>query len=336
MWIEASAPSNIALIKYMGKTDAASNRPTNVSISYTLDELKTFVRLQKSQSLTEDTWAPLVRTDLMPIELTEKSRQKFIQFFHVLKKEFRLKDFYQIESANNFPSDCGLASSASSFAALTKCAHEVYLNQSHGSAMKVHPYTAKELSKFSQKGSGSSCRSFFSPWGLWHENGAEEIKLNISDLKHMVILCDESVKTVSSSAAHQKVLTSDLFKGRPERANLRFQELVNHMRKTDATDHANWKNIFHICWNEFWDMHTLFHTSKPPFMYMNGPSQKALADILNFWEKAADGPIVTMDAGSNIHLLFRGSDQSDLLEEYHKYFINDFNLWVKNGYQKRA
>lgn len=45
MWIEASAPSNIALIKYMGKTDAVSNKPTNVSISYTLDELKTFVRM---------------------------------------------------------------------------------------------------------------------------------------------------------------------------------------------------------------------------------------------------------------------------------------------------
>lgn len=333
MWIEASAPSNIALIKYMGKTDAVSNKPTNVSISYTLDELKTFVRMQKVESLTEDVWFPYVRPDLMPIQLSEKGTKKFLNFFQLLKKEFRLKGFYQIESANNFPSDCGLASSASSFAALTRCAHEVYLSESQG-AIKVNPYTAKELSKLSQKGSGSSCRSFFTPWGLWHESGAEEIKLNVSDLKHMVILCDESIKTVSSSDAHTKVLTSDLFKGRPERANLRFQELVSALRKTDDEFGTQWKNIFSICWNEFWDMHTLFHTSKPPFMYMNGHSQKALVDILNFWEKSGDGPIVTMDAGSNIHLLFR-NDQADLYENYIKYFINDFNLWAKNGYQKR-
>ena len=69
-------------------------------------------------------------------------------------------------------------------------------------------------------------------------------------------------------------------------------------------------------------------------MYMNGNSQKALVDILNFWEKSGDGPIVTMDAGSNIHLLFR-KDQTALYENYINYFINDFNLWAKNGYQKR-
>jgi diphosphomevalonate decarboxylase len=302
MWIEASAPSNIALIKYMGKIDSHSNKPTNVSISYTLDDLKTFVRIKKIESLTEDIWSPYERSDLMPIQLTEKGRNKFLHFFKLLKKEFRLKDFYQIESANNFPSDCGLASSASSFAALTKCAHEIYLNEGQSTTLKVNPYTAKELSKFSQKGSGSSCRSFFTPWGLWHESGAEEIKLNVSHLKHMVILCDESIKTVSSSEAHAKVLASDLFKGRPERANIRFQELVSSLRKTDDVNHSEWRNIFNICWNEFWDMHALFHTSRPPFMYMNAQSQKALTDILNFWEKSGDGPVVTMDAGSNIHL----------------------------------
>jgi diphosphomevalonate decarboxylase len=334
MWIEASAPSNIALIKYMGKTDPISNKPTNVSISYTLDELRTYVRMQKIETLSEDVWAPFERADLMPIRLSEKGTAKFLNFFQLLKKEFRLKGFYQIESANNFPSDCGLASSASSFAALTQCAHEVYLDENKTSNIRPHPYTAKELSKFSQKGSGSSCRSFFSPWGLWHENGAEEIKLSVSDLKHMVILCDESIKSVSSSDAHTKVLTSDLFKGRPERAAVRFQELASALRKTDDALNTQWKIVFGICWNEFWDMHTLFHTSRPPFMYMNSGSQKALADILNFWEKSGDGPIVTMDAGSNIHLLFR-NDQMDLYEYYINYFTNDFNLWTKNGYRKQ-
>ena len=128
MWIEESAPSNIALIKYMGKSDFINNRPTNVSVSYTLDELKTFVRIKKVDSPDDltDTWNPFLRSDLLPIKLSEKGNSKFLAFFQILKKEFQLNGFYQIESANNFPSDCGLASSASSYAALTKAAHAIY------------------------------------------------------------------------------------------------------------------------------------------------------------------------------------------------------------------
>ncbi len=317
----------------MGKVDKSSNTPTNVSFSYTLNELKTFVRmaaLDSSDSVQEDQWAPFLREDLMPIQLSEKGKEKFLQFFQILKKEFRLTGFYKIESANNFPSDCGLASSASSFAALTKCAHEFYLQNQPGK-LNVAAYTAKELSKLSQKGSGSSCRSFFSPWGLWHESGAEEIRLELNQLQHMVVLCDETIKSVSSSEAHSAVLTSDLFKGRPERANARFQELVNILRK--KTGPAEWKSVFEICWNEFWDMHVLFHTAKPAFMYMNAGSQLALTQILDFWRKDNDGPVVTMDAGSNIHLLFR-QDQTLLFERYISHFLKDFNLWAKNGYQR--
>ena len=47
-WV-ASAPSNIALIKYMGKTDEQDNRPTNRSLSYTLNHLRTTVELTPSK-----------------------------------------------------------------------------------------------------------------------------------------------------------------------------------------------------------------------------------------------------------------------------------------------
>lgn len=317
----------------MGKKDKSSNIPANVSFSYTLNQLKTFVRIKKIEATDlrqEDRWSPFVREDLRPLELSEKGKKKFLDFFQVLKKEFRLTGFYEIESANNFPSDCGLASSASSFAALTQCAHEFY-RQSQPGKLPVAGYTAKELSKISQRGSGSSCRSFFSPWGLWHESGAEEIKLGLNQLQHMVILCDESVKSVSSSEAHLAVLTSDLFKGRPERANIRFQELVSILRGKIGA--AEWRQLFEICWNEFWDMHVLFHTSKPPFMYMNAESQFALTNILHFWKEDNDGPIVTMDAGSNIHLLFR-EDQNIMYDKYVSHFLKNFNLWSKDGYQR--
>lgn len=320
IWFEASAPSNIALIKYMGKTDTVNNRPTNSSLSWTLNNLRTFVRIKQNAELKEDQWRPLKRNDLRPIELSEKGQKKFLDFFAKLKTEFKLNGFFEIESANNFPSDCGLASSASSFAALTMVAHQ------YAGAR----YLPKELAKISQKGSGSSCRSFFSPWSLWHEAGAEEIALPLKELKHMVILCDETKKSVSSSQAHVQVLTSDLFKGRPERAADRLQKLVTGLRSPEA----QWKNIFEICWNEFWDMHTLFHTSVPAFMYLNGDGFTALSQILEMWHKDGDGPIVTMDAGSNIHLLFR-TNQPDSYSKYLNHFNHHFNLWTDDGYQIR-
>ena len=56
--IEVSAPSNIALIKYMGKQNSSSNVPTNASLSYTLENLRTTVRMD-AISGDKDQWAPL-------------------------------------------------------------------------------------------------------------------------------------------------------------------------------------------------------------------------------------------------------------------------------------
>jgi diphosphomevalonate decarboxylase len=324
-WVEASAPSNIALIKYMGKVETKLNRPTNSSLSYSLEKLRTFVRLRQSESLTEDRWAPFERSDLLKIQLSEKGRAKFLTHFEVLKKEFKLKGFFEIESANNFPADCGLASSASSFAALTLAVHDWAVKNAPGVMV---PYRPKELSKLSQRGSGSSCRSFFTPWALWHQEGAEAMQFPYQGLKHQVILCDQNVKEVSSSEAHIRVTTSDLFKGRPERAEERLKHLVQALRE------QQWKAAYQITWNEFWDMHMLFHTANPPFMYMNDVSFRVLKELNEYWNTKADGPLITMDAGSNVHLLFRPDQKSHYFEMINR-FRDVASLWTDEGYLER-
>ena len=69
-----SAPSNIALIKYMGKIEGSGNKPTNGSMSYTLENLRTFVRLTPIPG-DKDQWQALVREDLQPLSLSEKGQQ---------------------------------------------------------------------------------------------------------------------------------------------------------------------------------------------------------------------------------------------------------------------
>lgn len=296
-WI-SSKPSNIALIKYMGKTDINSNTPTNSSLSWTLNHLQTRVQLTQIDE-NSDRWSPL-ETSEFKLKLSDKGQARYLKQLSFLKKQFGIeKTYFHVQSENNFPSDCGLASSASSFAALTDCVYKMTQD------LKSVDLSLEQLSALSQKGSGSSCRSFFSPWGLWSKQGAESINLPISDLKHVVVIVDEEQKKVSSSEAHKLVAHSELFNGRPERAEKRLEELIQAFNKND------WKQAFEICWREFWDMHALFENCNPSFGYMTSGSLKALEVARGCWDKFKDGPLVTMDAGPNVHYLFR-SDQVEI------------------------
>jgi len=305
--VAASAPSNIALIKYMGKLEGGGNRPTNSSISWTLDHLKTFVKvtpidsgLAGVESKGVDEWKALEGNDLSEIRLSEKSKQKFLSHFAMLKSEFNLNGSFVLESANNFPSDCGLASSASSFAALTRAAHDLALQM----GTIKEPLRFDELAALSRKGSGSSARSFFSPWALWSSEGIRPLDFDLGQLHHQVFVVESGKKAVSSSEAHQRVLTSELFVGRSERAEKRLASLIAAFRSHD------WTAAYEICWAEFWDMHALFETSKPAFGYMEPKTLEVLKALRKVWLETGDGPIITMDAGANVHALYRDNQKA--------------------------
>lgn len=329
-----SAPSNIALIKYMGKIEGTGNKPTNGSLSYTLENLRTFVRLTEIEGAkiegtiiegtiiegTQDQWKPLVREDLEKIDLSEKGQLRFINHLQALKEKWGVNKSFLIESANNFPSDCGLASSASSFAALTLACAEMF--------QKINPQSwgedKKVLSELSRQGSGSSCRSLFSPWALWQEEYAQPMAIPMTNLHHLVVIVEASKKEVSSSEAHKLVTTSPRFAGRVERAELRLKDVIQALCFND------WHMARQIVWDEFIDMHRLFETSTPPFSYMTGGSRKVLDDCQAFWNKWQDGPLVTMDAGANVHMLFR-NDQLKTFEDYREFFKKDYKVLSYKG-----
>ncbi len=284
----------------MGKLDQEINIPANSSLSYTLDHLESTVELQVS-SFSADTWSPLKKEGLA-VELSAQGQERFLNHLKNLKDFYKVKEYFKVQSANNFSSDCGLASSASSFAALTKTADMAfrdlgYKNQSN--------FTLYQLSRM---GSGSSCRSFFAPWAIWRERDVSAPEFPFKNLVHKVLLVDSKAKKISSKEAHTRVQTSLLFKDRKDRAELRLDCLVDALRNQD------WIHAFQITWNEFWDMHALFETSNPSFRYMTTETFKALTVLHNFWDRKGDGPLVTMDAGPNIHLLFR-ADQTQSMNE---------------------
>ena len=317
----ARAPSNIALIKYMGKTDAARNRPTNSSLSYTLPHLRSIVVLELDLSLRADRWEPLLNDEgreLEPVRLSEKGQARFLSHLVRLKERFGFRGSFVVRSANDFPSDCGLASSASSFAALTMAALDALSDLTGQAAPSVA--AAAELSR---QGSGSSCRSFFSPWCLWTSEGdvREVSEIKQSGFLHQVIVVADEKKAVSSSEAHARVASSLLFRGRPERAEERARALIAAFQTGD------WREAYEISWAEFWDMHALFESSRPSFGYMTDGTLAVLKWVREeIWEKTGDGPLLTMDAGANIHLLYR-QDQREAFWTVLKRFESRYRVF---------
>lgn len=300
---KAKAPANIALIKYMGKE--GGNVPYNVSLSYTLEDLYTEVSLRLIANSTKENKDSFVNPDFSEAEVG-----RFLKHLNRIKNILNFKDCFIVTSHNSFPKSAGIASSASSFAALTTCAFKAI------SDIRNTQLPSKEfMSEVSRIGSGSSCRSFFSPWCIWKiEDGVSVVeKLEIPfELDHQLVLVDTKTKKVSSSEAHQRVKTSLLMGGRAERANARCQRLLR------ALKNEKWDESYQVCWEDFWDMHALFETSNPSFGYMLPKTLEILRKVHSFWEKNGDGPIATVDAGPNVHLLWR-KDNKEMVEKFAEY-----------------
>ncbi len=302
---QADAPSNIALIKYMGKKDAALNIPTNASLSLTLPHLRSFVELEVNEE-PYDLWQPLTYLDYAPLKLSEPQQQRFIEHLQLIKEHLSFNGNFIVRSGNNFPSAAGLASSASSFAALTQCACLAISDLTDKEPLNIY-----QKAQLSQRGSGSSCRSFMYPWTLWTPENIQEVHFPITDLSHLSVLIDTSEKKISSTQAQQMVKTSPHFKERPKRAEQRLAQLLH------VLNDQNWQEAYQIVKEEFLDMHQLFHTSKKPFQYINEQSVEIIDLIETYWTESKDGPLITMDAGPNVHLIFR-SDQNSIKHKLQK------------------
>jgi diphosphomevalonate decarboxylase len=235
-----------------------------------------------------------------PVALSEKAVGRFLSHLDRLKKHFGIQQNFVVRSYNNFPKDSGLASSASSFAGLTR-AFGNYLKEFG------REVSDQELAQLSRQGSGSSCRSFFEPWSRWDakEGVVSGFEIPFKKIIHVALVVSADSKEVSSSEAHKKVSESPLFAGRTDRAENRLFQLMASFQS------ANWESAYQTCKAEFWDMMGLFHTCTPSFSYLKPGSIEILNWVDEVWKTKGDGPIVTMDAGPNVHLLFR-EDQIEL------------------------
>ena len=307
MLFEAQAPANLAFIKYIGKTCDIKNIPINPSLSWTLNHFISTVQLElREKSQQKDIYLNTKNQD----KLSPAAQKRFLKHLFYLKSQFDIKQSFVIRSCNNFPSDAGLASSASSFAALTKAFAKVLKKLQR---QNLDPLQCANLSRI---GSGSSCRSFF-PGCLWMPDGKLVPITFPKNWVHTVVLTSKRKKYISSSKAHKRVTTSPLYTNRPQRAKKRLSSFLKGLEDKD------WKRLYKITKADFYDMMDLFHTASPSFSYLTKNSMTVLGIVGELWEKNHDGPLVTMDAGPHVHLIWR-KDQRHLMLNSKTLGLDDF------------
>ncbi len=310
---EHTSHSNIAIVKYWGKFQ--NQLPCNPSISFTLKNCKTFM---SASSIVSDKFKLKY---LFEGQENESFRDNILKRIKRLPMSFN-KSSITIESRNTFPHSSGVASSASSMSCLVKILNDLY-------ELKLD---SSELSNYSRLLSGSACRSLkpgFQSWGHvdYLLDSSDEYSTSVEvdplfhDLKDTVIIVDSGMKKISSTQGHQSMDDHPYKLARYEQAR------KNHEIVIQALKAGDWPTFSKVTKIEALSLHALMMSSTTPYFLMRPKS----LEIINLIESKLDKNnfTFTMDAGANIHLLYRAHfhDQAlrflDLYSEKFESYIED-------------
>ncbi|HLT52267.1 MAG TPA: hypothetical protein VKZ97_00140, partial [Flavobacteriaceae bacterium] len=164
------SPSNIALIKYWGKSEPQI--PKNPSISFTLSNCKTITSLEFSKKENDGNFSLEVYLDG---ELKESFKPKIETFFKRIEPYMPfLRDYhFKVETKNTFPHSSGIASSASGMSALALCLMSIEKLLVTSSAVETSFFNQK-ASFLARLGSGSACRSIEGDLIVWGQTKSIE------------------------------------------------------------------------------------------------------------------------------------------------------------------
>lgn len=280
----AVAHPNVALIKYWGKSDTEKNLPATGSLSVTLGGLHTRTTIEFNEQLKQDQL-------LLDGKADAAADLRMVRCLDELRQHAGVSLFANVESANDFPTGAGLASSASGFAALTVA----------GAAALGLSLPPQELVRISRLGSGSAPRSLFAG-GVWLDiasSPGETICSTVSEpagwpLEVIVAVTSVEKKAVSSTAGMESSrAASPYFDGW---VSSHPQDLADGLSCFTDKDFMRLADLAeHNCLK----MHALAMSTRPPLLYW---SPATLACMQAVMQLRADGVPVffTVDAGPQL------------------------------------
>jgi len=299
----AIAHSNIALIKYWGKSNQKLNIPAVDSISITLKELYTRTSLSFSKKLENDT----LILDKKPAN--EKQRKRISYLLDLIRYKKKIDFPVEVISENNFPTGAGLASSASGFAALAIAA-------SHAAGLNLTPF---ELSELARQGSGSAARSIFGGFVHMHRGDdksgmdavAEQLyDENYWDLRLVILVTSTKEKEIGSTEGmNLTAKTSPYYIRWVQSTAGDIGEMKNAIVKKDFEKVGELSELSCL------KMHALAMSANPGIIYWNEHTVKIINEIRALRKKGL-GVFFTIDAGPQVKVLCLPSDVNKVQNEF--------------------
>ncbi|GBG26760.1 Diphosphomevalonate decarboxylase [Hondaea fermentalgiana] len=330
----ASAPTNIAVVKYWGKRDTKLNLPINSSLSVTLhqEDLQTItsVAIGKDFEGGDRVW-------LNGKEETDLASNKRMQGVfsaireragdvvdeasgEVLVPSAELKTYkIHVVSRNSFPTAAGLASSASGYACLVKALSQVF---------RVKEAHEGELTEIARAGSGSASRSLYGGYVKWEmgtrDDGVDSRAYQVKPEEHwpnmhalICVVSDHKKTTSSTGGMIDSVRTSELLKFRAE--NVVPARMKAMEEAIAAKDFPAFAELTMRDSNQF---HATCLDTYPPIAYMTDTSHNVSRLVHAINNESSSGPICayTFDAGPNAVIFL----EEDHVEKVLKALLADF------------
>jgi diphosphomevalonate decarboxylase len=301
--------SNIACLKYWGKLHPQT--PLNFNISYGLQHLQTETTVAWVPDLNKPytpTFIPHITCTLNGEPHREPKLVAWCQNYwqtywktyrntsnpghiHLANTQFPQGTFH-ITSTNHFPTQAGIASSASGYSALVSAFAQF---------LPTKPMI-NDNRQAARLGSGSACRSLWehTPWVAWDTDNTVYEPIVHKDLKHLyhaVLLIDATPKSLTSSVGHTLVGTSAWQPLRRSLIQSYKQAFLN------ALAQADWQTIQILTEMDACLMHTVMQTATPVCQYFHTKTTEILETLLEFRRQTHVPFAWTLDAGPNIHLI---------------------------------
>lgn len=309
-------PSNIAIIKYWGKHGV--QLPRNPSISFTLNNAYTETTLTYHIKEKPDTQIDL--EFFFEGIKNEAFRTKQLKFLNTLLPifPFLTQLHLKIESHNSFPHSAGIASSASSMAALASCLcaleSQLLKTNTEGSSEFL-----KKASYIARLGSGSACRSVYPIMAVWGqckdvEGSSDEYAVPFGNeidpvfktFHDDILIASRGEKSVSSRMGHGLMDNNPFAEPRYAQARLRMTEVIEALKTGDV------ERFGQICEDEAMTLHAVMMTNSPWFTLLK-PNTLRMIEILRGYREATKVPVYfSLDAGPNLHMLYPHAYEQDV------------------------
>lgn len=287
----ASAPSNIAFVKYWGRKDEELRLPENGSISMNLSNLQTTTTVEFDDKFEED-------------EITFNGRKEELENNRAVKHLDRIRKIANVQTKarvfteNNFPTGTGLSSSASGFAALTVAA-------AFAAGLKL---SEKELSILARQGSGSACRSIPDGFVEWLDGDSSETSYAVSifppdyfEIADVVTVVSTDKKFLATSEGQKSARTSLFFE---TRLSL-IKDKIKRVKK--AIEDKNFSEFGELVESEALEFHSILFTSNPPLFYWTSETVTVMKEVQR-WRREGLETYFTINTGQDVHVICKKED----------------------------